>query len=62
MTALIEQVPDQQRNSLTACALALETATEVNVDPSVPVHRVILLVILDPPGNLPVDLHHQKDR
>src|SRR5258708_29070328 len=62
MTALLEQVPGQQRNSLAACALALETAAEINVDPSVPVHRVVLLVVLDPPGDLPADLHHQKDR
>src|SRR5258708_4254822 len=60
MTALVEQVPGQQRNSLAACALALETAAEINVDPSVPVHRVVLLVVLDPPGDLPTDLHHQK--
>src|SRR6266568_7928831 len=62
MTALTEQVPGQQRNSLAARALALETAAEVNVDPGVPVHRVILLVVLDPPGDLPADLHHQKGR
>jgi len=62
MTALTEQIPGQQRNSLAACALALETAAEINVDPSVPVHRVVLLVVLDPPGDLTMDLHHQKDR
>src|SRR5258706_8762201 len=62
MTALLEQVPSQRRNSLPAGALALETAAEINVDPSVPVHRVVLLVVLDPTGDLPIDLHHQKDR
>src|SRR6266700_4626118 len=50
MTALVEQVPGQQRNSLAARALALEPAAEVNVDPRVPVHRVVLLVVLDPPA------------
>src|SRR5258707_9687094 len=48
MTALLEQVPGQQRNSFAAGALALETAAEINVDPSVPVPRVVLLVVLDP--------------
>src|SRR5258708_12031995 len=53
MTALVEQVPGQQPNSLAACALALETAAELNVDPSVPVHCFPLPLVLHPPAPLP---------
>src|SRR6266536_1670428 len=62
MTALVEQEPGEQPDSLAARALALETAAEVDVDPGMPVHRVVLLVVLYAPGDLAVDLHHQKHR
>src|SRR6266581_646755 len=62
MTALVEQEPGEQPDSLAARALALETAAEVDVDPGMPVHRVVLLVVLDAPGDLAVDLQHQKHR
>src|SRR5258708_11161295 len=58
MAALVEQVPGQQPDGLAARAPSLVAAAEVDVDPSVPVHRVVLLVVLDPPGDLPVDLYH----
>ncbi len=62
MATLLKQVPGQQRYSLAARTPALETAAKVNVDPGVRVHRVSLLVILDAPGNVPADLHHQQHR
>src|SRR5712692_418759 len=62
MTALAEQEPGEEPDSLASRALSLETAAEVDVDPGMPVHRVVLLVVLDAPGDLPVDLCHQKHR
>src|SRR5580704_13795441 len=62
MTALLEQEPSQQTDRLGPGALALEPFAEVDVVPRVPVHRLILLLVLDAPGDLPVDLHHQQDR
>ena len=41
-------------------APALETAPQEDVDPGMPVHRVVLLVIGDAPGDLPGGLHHQQ--
>jgi hypothetical protein len=60
VTALLEQVPGQQRDGLPARAPALETAPQVDVDPGMPVHRVVLLVIGDAPGDLPGGLHYQQ--
>jgi hypothetical protein len=62
MIALLEQEPGQQPDRLGPGALALEPAAEVNVDPRVPVHRLVLLLVLDAPGDLPVDLYDQQDR
>jgi methylmalonyl-CoA/ethylmalonyl-CoA epimerase len=59
---LLEQEPGQQPDRLGPGAPALETAAEVDVDPRLPVHRIVLLVVLDAPGDLPVDLHHQQHR
>jgi catechol 2,3-dioxygenase-like lactoylglutathione lyase family enzyme len=62
VAALLEQEPGQQPDRLGPGAPALEAAAEVDVDPRLPVHRVVLLVVLDSPGDLPADLHHEKDR
>jgi hypothetical protein len=55
-----EQEAGQQRHGLGARAPALEPATQVDVDPGMPVLRVVLLVVLDAAGHLAVDLHHQE--
>src|SRR6266496_4033216 len=56
VTAPLEQEPGEQPDSLPAQTPALEPGGQVNVDPGVPVHRVVLLVVLDAAGDLPVDL------
>jgi hypothetical protein len=58
MAALVEQPPGEQADRLHASALALVTAAQEDVDPGVPLHRVLLFVILDAPGDLAVHLHH----
>src|SRR5215469_12011989 len=62
VTALLEQEPGQQRDGLAPCALALEAAAEEDIDSGVPVHRGLLLVVLDAPGDFSLDLHYQHDR
>lgn len=62
MAALLEQELGQQPDRLGARALTLEPAGEEDIDPGMPVHRSVLLDVLDAARDLPADLHHQQHR
>ena len=54
------QEPGEQADGLGADAAALVGGAEEDVDARVPVHRVFLLVVLDAPGDVAVDLDHEQ--
>jgi hypothetical protein len=59
MTPLPDQVPGEHPDRFAPEALVLSGRRQVDVDPGVAVHRVLLLVELDRPDHLAVDLDHQ---
>src|SRR5215472_6233481 len=61
MAAPLEQEPGEQVDRLRTGAVALMAGAQVYVDPGVSVHRVVLFVVLNASGDLPVDFHHQED-